>query len=179
MKKLPIIASDRIRLKPLKKDDMPLVVKWRNLPRAIQSFFSPPPTLEIAQNWFINYENNENDIIFVVEDKDNDTVFGMISLTNRYLGNFEVGRILIGEDCYLGKGFGNIIMRTILTYGFNYLNAENIILDIYLDNTKLLANHRKMGFERTSSYFLNDREVLKMALNRNDFNREIDIEVID
>ena len=55
--------------------------------------------------------------------------------------------IFIGNKKYRSKGYGTEAIKLILDYGFNYLNLNNIKLDLVEFNLRALSCYKKCGFK--------------------------------
>lgn len=59
------------------------------------------------------------------------------------------------------KGYGAEVLDLLLDYGFNYLNLNNIMLNVKSFNERAIACYKKVGFKefgrRRESYFLNGK----------------------
>ena len=55
--------------------------------------------------------------------------------------------VFIGDKEYRGQGYGTEAVKLILDFGFNYLNLNNIKLDLKEFNQRALACYKKCGFK--------------------------------
>ena len=69
--------------------------------------------------------------------------------------------IFIGNEENRNHGYGAEALRLLLDYGFNYLNLNNIMLNVKSFNERAIACYQKVGFQefgrRRQSYFLNGK----------------------
>lgn len=83
--------------------------------------------------------------------------------------------IFIGDKDYREKGYGTEAIRLILDYGFNYLNLNNIKLDLMEFNERALACYKKCGFKeygrRRKCRFINGKyyDVIEMDILSEEF----------
>ena len=83
--------------------------------------------------------------------------------------------IFIGDKDYREKGYGTEAIRLILDYGFNYLNLNNIKLDLMEFNERALACYKKCGFKeygrRRKCRFINGKcyDVIEMDILSGEF----------
>jgi aminoglycoside 6'-N-acetyltransferase len=56
--------------------------------------------------------------------------------------------LFIGEPEYWGRGHGTQFTRLLLSYLFEELNADWIILDPHVDNTRAIHVYEKCGFQK-------------------------------
>ena len=125
-------------------------------------------TLENERKYLENSKDNEV-ILFIVRQED-DKLIGSIGLhsidnTNKSatLGIFG------GEESGRNKGYGTEAVGLILDYGFNYLNLNNIKLDVMEFNDRAIACYKKCGFKeygrRRKCYFLNGKYYDKIEMD--------------
>ena len=86
-------------------------------------------------------------------------IFGIIDLMNdKLIGNCSIFRInernrkaevgiFIGDKDYLNKGYGSEALSLLLDYGFNILNLNNIMLEVFDFNKRALKSYQKVGFK--------------------------------
>ncbi|NLJ05917.1 MAG: GNAT family N-acetyltransferase [Exilispira sp.] len=55
--------------------------------------------------------------------------------------------IIIGDKSYWNKGYGTDALKTLVSFGFNYLNLHNISLMVYSFNKKAIHCYEKVGFK--------------------------------
>ncbi len=84
--------------------------------------------------------------------------------------------IFIGEENEREKGYGTEVIRLLLDYGFNYLNLQNIKLDVLSFNERAIACYKKCGFKecgrRRKCYYLNGKyyDKISMDILKEEFN---------
>ena len=126
-------------------------------------------TVEGEKKWFENQNANADQIFFIVRAED-DKVIGSIGLHGiDHISRTATFGIFIGEESGRNKGYGTEALRLILDYGFNYLNLNNIKLDVMEFNDRAIACYKKCGFKEVGRF----RE--KKYVN----GKYIDIELMD
>ena len=55
--------------------------------------------------------------------------------------------IFIGDKNFRGNGYGTEAIRLLLDYGFNYMNLNNIKLDVMEFNERAIKCYKKCGFK--------------------------------
>lgn len=149
-RELPIIEDNRIILRLLEQNDLPLTLHWRNQDNIRKWFINT----EIIQDdkhlaWFEHYKNLDNDFVFIIlaKDLDNQPV-GQISLynINWVVGHAEYGRLMIGNPLAKGKGYARQATTILLKVAFNILNLNQIHLDVKPANTSAIAIYKLAGF---------------------------------
>ena len=90
-----------VRLRPLEESDIEALRIWRNDAKSNRFLRDVGYiTQEMQRQWFEQYKNNENELIFAIDDMDLNCMVGSISLYDicreRHLAS--IGRIQIGEE---------------------------------------------------------------------------------
>ena len=118
-------------------------------------------TIEAEKSWMNNVLNN-NEPLFSIIKSENDELIGNIGLMkiDNIRRTATLG-IMIGEDKNRNKGYGTESIKILLDYGFNYLNLNNIMLEVFSFNERAIKSYKKAGFKeigrRRKSYFLNGK----------------------
>ncbi|MCD6101589.1 MAG: GNAT family N-acetyltransferase [Candidatus Cloacimonetes bacterium] len=86
--------------------------------------------------------------VFGIIDKKTDNLIGNCSLfsINHPNKRAEFG-IFIGDKRYWNKGYGTEATKLILDYGFNILNLNSIMLEVYSFNKRAIKSYEKIGFK--------------------------------
>ena len=145
------IENGRIRLRLLQESDLPLTLMWRNEEHIRRWFFSSERILlEQHQGWFAQYQERDDDFVFVVEEMQNSNrPIGQAALYNVDWARqrAEFGRLLIGEPDATGKGFAHAATGLLIRFGFDQLGLEELYVQVYSDNTPALAIYTACGFQ--------------------------------
>ncbi|MGB4722593.1 MAG: GNAT family protein, partial [Defluviitoga tunisiensis] len=76
---------------------------------------------------------------------------------------------------YLSKGYGTEAMELLLDYGFNALNLQNIMLEVFDYNKRAIKAYEKVGFKvigkrRQAKFFNNKRyDIIFMDILKDEF----------
>lgn len=143
-----VSATDRIRLRPLTAEDLPMTLAWRNQEKIRRWFLhSEPITFEQHRQWFERYLVRENDLMFVIEECESGAAIGQISLYDIDLmaKRCEFGRLLIAPEAQ-NNGYATDATRAALTVGFDGLGLEEIYLIVLKDNSRARAIYERCGF---------------------------------
>lgn len=150
--------------KPLSKTDLPLKVKWLNNKKAnvfVLDKIGEETTMEKEEKWFENYQRDENKVFFTIIF--NNKPIGFMGLTKDSKNNGEASLfIMIGEDDFRGKGFGNKSLTYLVNYAFQNLNLNRLTAGINKKNIASIQLGKALGFEIISE----NEEELSFALNR-------------
>ena len=163
MKYFKKLIGEKVYLSPLNVDDAEKFVEWfcdfKTSDGTEKS--GNIVTIESEREWLEKTVRN-NDLHFAIVKLVNDELIGscgysIIDYQNR-IGT--IG-ILIGDENNRSNGYGTAVLRLLLDYGFNYLNLNNIMLQVKSFNERAINCYKKVGFKeigrRRQSYFLNGK----------------------
>ena len=83
--------------------------------------------------------------------------------------------VRIGDERYLGKGYGRDAIRALLDYAFTTVKLDRVYLRVFADNAPALKCFGKCGFRKEWTLTLRPeeggppRKVFLMMLQRKDF----------
>ena len=151
--KLPPIVGDRIILRLLEQNDLPLTLLWRNQDK-IRKWFINTDVIQEDKHlaWFERYMKLDNDFIFVILAKDLDNLpVGQISLynINWEISRAEYGRLMIGHPIAKGKGYARQATALLLDFAFNTLDLNEVFLEVKSGNKSAIAIYESAGFNIT------------------------------
>lgn len=159
MKYYPKVVGERIYLSPINMEDIEQYTKWIN-----DSGIS---------------DNLGNSSQLYTPEKEKEALEGMVKTgynfaiirfeDNQLLGNisfFDINQInrsaqcglFIGEKENRNKGYGQEALKLLLSYGFDTLNLNNVMLKVFAFNKAAIACYKQVGFkiigERRNAYFI-------------------------
>jgi len=147
-----MLKGEMVSLRPIKRADVPLFLKWFNDPEVTQYLALYLPLTEMAEDKWIEESTStraNTDVGFVIEatNKEVPQTIGSIGLhkLNQKDREATLG-IAIGEKEYWGKGYGCEAVRLIVRFGFEQMNLHRISSSAYSFNERSLNLHRKVGF---------------------------------
>lgn len=162
MKYFKKLIGENIYLSPMNIEDAETYTKWMNDFNVTDYLgINEICTMASEKNW-IEESTKNSKIQFAIVNLKTDILIGNIGLMdiNQTKRCATVG-IFIGEEENRGKGYGTDAIRLLLDYGFNYLNYNNIMLNVFSFNERAIASYKKVGFKefgrRRQSYFLNGK----------------------
>ncbi|MBN1327034.1 MAG: GNAT family N-acetyltransferase [Candidatus Cloacimonetes bacterium] len=145
-KKLP---GERVYLSPICPDDAEQYCEWLNDWEVANSLliFNQQLSLERERMILQDMIKNQAQIFGIVTQK-NDQLIGNCSIfrINDRNRKAEVG-IFIGDKKYWDKGYGSEALSLLLDYGFNVLNLNNIMLEVFSFNKRAIRSYEKTGFK--------------------------------
>jgi len=160
MKYFNKIDAKDIYLSPISIDDAHMYVKWlsdikinKNLHGASKVY-----TLESVIDWINNALKN-GDYIFSIIRKSDDKLIGNVGFNKiNLIDRTATLGIFIGDIDNHHKGYGTQAIKSLIEYGFDVLNLNNIDLQVFDFNEKAIACYKKIGFKeygrRHSAYYL-------------------------
>lgn len=170
------LKGKRVVLRPLMKEDVPLLLRWINDPDITQYLNAYLPMMEADENeWFENlHKRKDHNLVcmMVVDEKPIGTMgIHGIDWKNRTAGT----GALIGEKDYWGKGYGTEAKMLLLNYAFNTLNLRKICSTVLAFNKRSHAYLLKCGYaeegRRIKQHYLKGRywDEILMAVFKKDF----------
>ena len=152
-----MIYGERIRLRGVEKEDLPLFVAWLNDPEVVDGLGLFLPLSSSDENrWFESitaHEPAEKPLVIEVQDGESwrmvgNSSFMGIEWTSRVA---EVG-LFIGDKSLWNKGYGTDVMRLVLKHGFETLNLNRIWLRVHADNPRAVRVYEKIGMAHEGCY---------------------------
>lgn len=148
MKYFPKIVGDRLYLSPMNVEDAPIYVKWLNDKTVSENLGldTKVTTLEGEKEWLKRSQNQYN---FAIVLKKDDKLIGNISFGDvDLIHRNAMLQIFIGDEENRGKGYGKEAIKLLLEYGFNNLNLNNIMLNVYSFNKRAIKVYESLGFKK-------------------------------
>lgn len=147
-------------LRPITREDTPLIVKWRNSGAVRENFiFRETFTEEMHNHWLDTKVASGEVVQYIIVDKSDQKPVGSvyfrdISEKNR---SAEYG-IFIGEDSARGKGLGKEAIRLFTDFGFDTLGLHRISMRVLDRNEASIKVNESLGFVREGVF--RDMELL-------------------
>lgn len=147
-----MILGERVRLRPIERDDLPRFVEWFGDPEVRRHLMVYLPfSLAQEERWFetlLDRLERQEDLLLAIEAADGVHI-GNIGLhgvdwKNR---NGELG-IAIGEKAYWDQGYGTDAIRTLLGLAFGEMNLHRVFLRVDADNGRGIRCYEKAGFQQ-------------------------------
>ncbi len=157
------LVGEKVYLSPLNMEDAEKYVEWFcdfSLTDGLGST-GKVENIESEKQWIENALKS-NDYNFAIINLENDEIIGNCGLMNiKTRDRIGTIGIFIGDEKNRNKGYGAETVGLLLDYGFNYLNLNNIMLQVKSFNERAIACYKKLGFKefgrRRQSYFLNGK----------------------
>lgn len=146
-----MIIGKEIYLRPIKKNDLDLLNKWKNDKEVFKYLGGGfmPISIDQQEKWLESMiDLTGNNKRFMVCTSNHDSI-GMIGLydINWIHRTCEVG-LYIGEKSYHGKGYAKQAYYLIEKYAKEYLNLRKIKLNVVNNNEKATNLWNALGFNK-------------------------------
>lgn len=124
-------------------DEKKMVLAWRNAESIRKWMFTQEEiTLENHLNYIDSLLNRQDRRYFLV--KQNDKAIGVIDFTNIHDNQADIG--LYAKPNL--RGVGNLLMQSIIDYGFKTLKVNRLISEVFETNEAAVKLYTKFGFKR-------------------------------
>ena len=136
-----------IMLRPIHEDDIEHLRVWRN-DEALSFYLREIPyiTPEKQKEWYENYLNDSDTVFFGIVFGSN-LLIGSVALYNFEDRCCEVGRIVIGDSSFRGKGYGYKSLILAMKIGIEQFNISEFHLDVHENNVAARKIYEKIGFQ--------------------------------
>ena len=177
MKYYKKFIGERVYLSPMNIDDVNKYVEWISDPLVSDGMGSSSNLLNIfSEKEFLTNALKNGDKCFAIVLLENDKLLGNCSIYIKDKMRFsgEIG-IFIGDSNYRCNGYGKEALNLLLDYGFNYLNLDNIYLEVISFNEIAINCYKNVAFRETyryrENYFLNGKyyDTIYMKILKSEF----------
>ena len=145
---LPVINGEKVSLRPISREDTPLIVAWRNKPSVYRHFiFRQPFTAQLHENWLKTKVDTGQVIQYIIMENPRRRPIGSVYYRDVDPVNesAEYG-IFIGEEDCLGRGLGTEAARLFTRFGLDVLKMHRISLRVLGGNDIARRSYEKAGF---------------------------------
>ncbi len=145
-------TGEKCLLRPLKKEDADISIKWRNDPeiRARVMGYPYPVSAEMEAKWYANALNpqNKDQLYFAIESLSTHNFIGIIMLRKiDWIARTAWLGITIGAIEEHHKGIGTEAVSLILEHAFNIFNLRKVCIEVAEYNTKSYKFWKKLNFK--------------------------------
>lgn len=146
----PFLLGERVYLRPLEKDDMPLIRTWFNDPEVRQLIGEIKPMNQAEADRYFDHIQSDNDRIwFGIALRENDRLIGETGLLRIfYPWRTTDLSIIIGDKNAWGRSYGSEAINLLLDYAFGSLALHRVAIGVVGFNTRALKFYEKIGFKR-------------------------------
>jgi diamine N-acetyltransferase len=147
-----MILGEKVRLRPIERDDLPRFVEWFSDPEVRRHLgVWLPFSLAQEERWFERHleQLERKELVLLAIEADEGVLIGSIGLhqidwKNRHA---ELG-IAIGEKAYWNRAYGTDAIRTLLKLAFREMNMHRVQLRVDADNARAIHCYEKAGFKK-------------------------------
>lgn len=141
------LAGNKIDLCVIRTDEEAITAytKWQNDETINMWFGANDCITQYAEEveWANNAQNKNNR--FCIVDKETRKLIGTCAV-GCYDGISAYISILIGEPCGQNKGYGTEVIKMLVKFAFNQLNAHRVALTVVSENERAIKCYTKAGF---------------------------------
>jgi RimJ/RimL family protein N-acetyltransferase len=147
-----MLLGSKVLLRPIKRSDIPLFLKWFNDPEVTQYLAMYLPMTEVGEEkWMQDLATTRANSTahFVIETVFNDTTQPIGSIALNEINTKDRGAnfgIAIGEKECWAQGLGTEAAGLLIKYGFEQLNLHRINSNVFSFNERSVRLHLKVGF---------------------------------
>lgn len=146
----PDLIGRRVRLRPLREDDLDRRVAWMQ-DAETQVLFTGKPLVKSytrfdALQWRVSLESDGAAVVYAIDDG-----------SGRHIGDVDIHgidrrdgsarlTILIGDRSAWGSGYGTDAIEALLQYAFRDLDLSEVRLRVFNFNKRAIRCYQKCGF---------------------------------
>ena len=143
------MEGERIYLRGIEKKDLEgAFFQWANDKEVTRYLFmgAVPNILENLNDWFDAMRKSNEDIVFMVIDRENDREIGFCGFHRiLWMHRHAEYRVFLGDKDYWDKAYGREIMKVMFRYGFEILNFNKIWLGVTASHKRAVQSYLKGG----------------------------------
>ncbi len=163
-----MIVGTRVYLRPIAKDDLPCLNKWRNDEETFKFLGGGflPISIDHQAKWLDSYiDTTGSDKRFMICKLENHKPIGMVGLYNiKWIDRVSEIGIFIGKKNATGKGYANEACQLLERFAWQYLNLRKIKLNVVSENRNAIRLWKKLGYRIVGEY-VRDRFIGGKYLN--------------
>jgi RimJ/RimL family protein N-acetyltransferase len=152
------ITGKSVYLSPMNTEDAEIYVKWLSDLSIAENLGNAVKTISVTgeKEWI---EKNSHLCQYAIVKLETDELIGNCGFNdlNHIKQCGEVG-LFIGDEENRNKGYGTEALKLLVSFGFDYLNLNNIMLKVFEFNERAIKCYKKVGFKefgrRRQSYYL-------------------------
>jgi RimJ/RimL family protein N-acetyltransferase len=148
--KNPFLIGTKVYLRPLEREDAPLLVRWINDPEVTETLnFYRPMNLRAEEEFIDRALQSEHDLALGIALAEGDRLIGTTGLHQIDFRNRHAGfGISLGDKGEWGKGYGTETTRLLVRHCFETLNLHRVWLHVFQYNERGIRTYEKVGFKR-------------------------------
>lgn len=177
MKYFNKLEGEKIYLSPANIEDAEIFTKWLNdfqvtdyIGRSTKIM-----TVEGEKKWLEDSLKDNDVMLSIIKKEDNQMIGNMTLFEINNINRTATLGIMIGETENMSKGYGTEAIRLMMDFAFNYLNLNNIMLNVMEFNKRAIRAYEKVGFKefgrRKEASYINGKyhDIIYMEMLKKDF----------
>lgn len=161
-----MISGNQVYLTPIEREDLPQLMKWRNIPEFRKHFREYRElSKEMQENWYnTKVLNDISTIMFSIKRVVDDELLGCCGLCyiNWVHRTADLSLYIGWNESYIDEnGYAEESCKLLFDYGFKELGLNKIWTEIYEFDTKKYILYHKLGFQKDGvlreQYYYNGR----------------------
>lgn len=168
------LYSNRLILRRVKAEDLPLLVKWSQSKASCGEFLSPEyyDTLQLEQKLNTGVLWSAGEKLFLVETREGEPLGTLHYWRPTWKINTAVVAVKIANPGERGKGYGTEAQKFLIMYLFEKAKVQFTEMYIDIDNLSQQRCLVKLGFEHIESLTFDDKDLKRVGhLYRLDYQR--------
>jgi RimJ/RimL family protein N-acetyltransferase len=162
---IAVMRTEQVILSAIEPEDVPAIVRWRNMPEVFQGFIEYEPLSTTQQSaflaslassgerrlWLINaLDGSGTTYEKRVPAADTAIPVGTVGIMHIDWRNrrCEFGPIFIGELQYRSRGIALAAEKLVLDYCFNHMGMHKVIAHVPESNSAVIRLHEAAGFRQ-------------------------------
>lgn len=146
-----MIIGEKVILRSLNHSDLDRIVALHNNIeiKKLAMMHPFPVSIDMDKNWIdkILLDTSNKEVYFAIEEKESKEFAGFTALTRINWINRNCYFSIVLDPRFHGKGIGKEATKLLLSYGFNQLNMNKVLLEVIVTNKPAIELYRKIGFE--------------------------------
>ena len=154
----------------LKLEEKEMILKWRNHPDIRKWMYNQDEIkFEEHLNFIDSLKLRKDKLYFLV--KKEDEFIGVIDFLD--LDKKEIFYGIYSNPNSKIMGVGRILNEISIDFAFNSLKAHKLKLEVFEDNIQVRNLHKKYKFRETSQKYVNNKKVICMELENDDYKESL------
>lgn len=175
-----VITGTFCDLLPVKKDDLPFIIKLRNQEKN-KYYLNQPNDINLSQqeDWYIKYQKRTDDIYWGIWNKEHTVMVGTLRLYNIKDDSCEEGSCIIDEQYSMQAPYALEAKYLVGVFAFDILHVQQLINEIRTDNKVMSSLAKRQGYKKIKQTEI--REVIfdYWLLDAEDFKRKDLMKILD
>lgn len=135
-----------IKLVPFEISDFDKLILWIDSEEMLLQFSGPAFTFPLTKDQLKSNLEDKKRLSYKVVDSATDAMIGYSEIYSLDKSSVLLGRIIIGDPEFRGKGLGQKIVKMLLEISFDQLGFEKAELNVFDWNISAIRCYEKAGF---------------------------------